>query len=549
MNAAAAALEADAGRTEVALWALALIAIAFFALRPELWRRLVLARIDPRPAGLMRIAFGSLLIWVWCGLLPLERELFTDEGLWLTEQARASARPLATLWDPVEGFERPWDLLRALGGSFSILHFRSDPLFVAAIWGVLLAALALMTAGLWTRWSTLAAWLAMHQLYGYGSIFFSSADHAIRAFLFLAVFWHWGEACSVDSWRRRRRAIEAGAAELPALRAIPAWPQRLMMLQLAVLYCATGLLKSGYTWKNGTALYYALNLDHFYRVPMTGVVLWLHQIGVLPLATRIVRHWEVAFPLVLVGLALRAWEREREAGGWPEVPPWRKAGSWCAAAAGWALLAWVAGITALHYWPPRPAPFGFEGQRLVAFFFAVVAGVPLLAIALYAAARRFVPRLWRVLAPWLLGRRTWLGIGVAMHVGIAVTMNVGAFSPVMLVAYIPWLTGADVDRLWCSLLSKGPVYRVRYAPTEGDVRRRALLRLWDVGQRLRFEPGGSGPANLVVTVDGRGTFRGTEAACRLVRIFPGLWWLWPACAAPGSSRLAGALAARMLRQR
>ena len=31
---------------------------------------------------------------------------------------------------------------------------------------------------------------------------------------------------------------------MPALRAIPVWPQRIMMLQIAIIYCSTGLLKS-----------------------------------------------------------------------------------------------------------------------------------------------------------------------------------------------------------------------------------------------------------------------------------------------------------------
>ena len=41
------------------------------------------------------------------------------------------------------------------------------------------------------------------------------------------------------------------------------WPVRLLMIQLACIYSATGLLKSGKTWANGTAHYYALNHDHF----------------------------------------------------------------------------------------------------------------------------------------------------------------------------------------------------------------------------------------------------------------------------------------------
>src|SRR5712691_8242230 len=72
---------------DLALAALLLLA-AFFALRPEIWGRIFFERVDPRPAGLLRIAFGLVTLWTFLALLPLVRVLFTDEGLWLTDMAR-----------------------------------------------------------------------------------------------------------------------------------------------------------------------------------------------------------------------------------------------------------------------------------------------------------------------------------------------------------------------------------------------------------------------------------------------------------------------------
>ena len=79
-------------------------------------------------------------------------------------------------------------------------------------------------------------------------------------------------------------------------------------------YAATGLLKTGLTWREGTALYYAMNLDHFYRWPATGLIAAVQHIGVLPLMTWLTRWWEMLFPLTLVGAALTAYEAERRAG-------------------------------------------------------------------------------------------------------------------------------------------------------------------------------------------------------------------------------------------
>lgn len=403
--------------TVLAFYVILLLALAaFFVLRPGLWRLLCFSEVDPRPAGLMRIAFGALLIWSWAGLFPDLRTFFTDEGIWLPEQARAQfARELSHRFDAQEGFESFLGFLHAALDSFSVLHLRADPPFVTAIWSVMMVALALMTVGLFTRTATLCAWLAMHQLYGFSTIFFSSADFAIRSFFFLALFLRWGEVYSLDALRRSRpRAM------------IPGWPLRLMMVQLAVLYCATGLLKSGYTWRNGTALYYAMNLDHFYRYPAPGLVAWLQETGLLVWSTRLVRLWEVFFPVALLGAVLRARERALATGTWPR--PGRARGGAAAVCLAAAAAAGVALARTLSAEPSIP----------------VVLAILSLATA---AALRFSPRTLAWATRWLLGRRIWLGFGLAMHLGIELTMNVGSFSKIMLVAYLPWLRGEDVPTM------------------------------------------------------------------------------------------------------
>ena len=95
---------------------------------------------------------------------------------------------------------------------------------------------------------------------------------------------------------------------------------------------------------------------------------------------------------------------------------------------------------------------------------------------------------------------------------------------------------------------EGPVYRVRYEATEAGVRRAALLRLWDVGKRLVFEPTASREPTLEVVVEGQGALRGGAAAKALLRVFPGLWWLRPLSLTPGLSAVAGSFALRILRQ-
>ncbi|WP_299006919.1 hypothetical protein, partial [uncultured Caulobacter sp.] len=56
-------------------------------------------------------------------------------------------------------------------------------------------------------------------------------------------------------------------------RLIPSWPRKLIMLQLATIYITTGMLKTGGVWMAGDSLYYAMNLDHFYR--FEGLTQWV----------------------------------------------------------------------------------------------------------------------------------------------------------------------------------------------------------------------------------------------------------------------------------
>jgi hypothetical protein len=308
------------------LFIAAALIVLFFVLRPELWRRIWFSRLDPRGAALARMALGITVIWTFADLLFLQGEwLFTDQGLFLTEQARKNyGGKLRQLWDPEQGFEHWWDFFIVLSDRFTVLHLRSDPPFVYAMFALLFAVAFLMVIGWRTRITTVLTWFMVLQLYGYTPIYFAGGDTVLRVMMFCAIFTDWGQAYSVDAWRRRRKAVLVhGATQVPALKHIAAWPQRFFMLQLACIYCATGLLKSGPTWADGSALYYALNLDHFYRVPMHYTVAWAHKLYITRVMTVVVHWWEMLFPIAIVGEALRGWDHDVEKGVWtPPVPRW-----------------------------------------------------------------------------------------------------------------------------------------------------------------------------------------------------------------------------------
>ena len=488
------------------LWLFIAAVLVFFVVRPELWRRLAIGPVDPRPAALTRIFFGITIFWTLLDLTMWGEILFTDQGMFTTEIARKKyGGGLRTAWDPVHGFEDWKSMFGVLGSSWTVLHMRSDPPFVYTIYGLTFASVACMTLGFRTRLTTFLSFVGVMQIYNYTPIWYAGGDTVTRCMLVLGVFSQWGEAYSIDAWRRRRKAILGGAEHVPAYRPIPAWPQRLMMLQLAVIYCSTGVLKSGHTWGHaGTAIYYAVNLDHFYRFPQTGFSTLMYRIGAFRLMTWIVHWWECLFPIALVGVALVAFERTRrntpptdpeklravmyrDVAQQPWVIPaaWRRVLSWVVVGVAVLLLARVGGLAAQYHYNVRYLPpfLRLGPERLGQLASVGIVLIPALAVGLYIGISRFsaaayaridaleqkgepVPTKTRVAAKtrwfvlhWMLGKRIWLGAGTGMHLGIAVLLNVGTFVHVMLSVYPVWLTGEELDRIWRYLGSKPAFFR------------------------------------------------------------------------------------------
>jgi predicted DCC family thiol-disulfide oxidoreductase YuxK len=87
-----------------------------------------------------------------------------------------------------------------------------------------------------------------------------------------------GAACSLDRLRRVMRGEEDEAAPL-----VLPWAQRLAQIQIAVLYLISVLNKwPGATWRDGTAVYWALSIPDLHRFPvplLNGDHLWLINIA------------------------------------------------------------------------------------------------------------------------------------------------------------------------------------------------------------------------------------------------------------------------------
>jgi len=448
-----------------------------FALQSERWRRFWLTLEDPRPIGLFRIVFAFLCICNINDLWEYFEFLFTDEGIFLSDAARqqfASGQFKGFgegNGEPYGFFDLAGWLEYLKGNKYSLLFFYDSP---RVMWVQLIAFYAVTVAfmvGWRTRTMGVLSFLLMNSFFVRNQLFWEGTELVYRVFFFYLLLARSGHAYSVDNWlrcrklRREGRLSErhgpgggAGLAPGPehprgleaVYRLIPTWPRMLMVLNLGVLYCFTGTVKNGAVWAKGDALYYALNMDHFYRFYPQEASSILGT-NLFRLATWITHWWEAFFPLMIVGLVTRWSIRERLAPlrGWRL---WAVRGCWL----GLGLMAMAVVLVAypVHYAPVRGGPTLAQTQQTFALaWLGMMAGVGLLWWALGTGRMRVPIRGTRYVldrewfSRWFLGRRVWLTLGLMFHGNLQVLMNIGMFAPIMMSTYLFCLQGDEPGRI------------------------------------------------------------------------------------------------------
>jgi Vitamin K-dependent gamma-carboxylase len=192
------------------------------------WRRFWFAPEPAYPLGLVRIAFGALVVAWTVSLLPDLYVLFGKQGV----------MPNQPEWDYV------W-------GLFGIAS--SDQALLIG-WVVLLVSAVALTLGWRSRMAALAVFVLIHSFQQHSPFVFNSGDGLIRVVALVLVFSSCGAALSLD---RRRASGSFWSAELRA-----PWATRLLQVQLSLVYLSTVNAKlAGESWREGTAVSYALRYD------------------------------------------------------------------------------------------------------------------------------------------------------------------------------------------------------------------------------------------------------------------------------------------------
>lgn len=126
-----------------------------------------------------------------------------------------------------------------------------------------------------------------------------SGDTLLRNMLIILSFADTGAMYSVDAWLKKRKNPNYQPAE------VSLWPQRVMQIQLTIVYLTTVLYKaSGNLWKDGTAIWYSSNLPEFYRFPMPEFT--RHQPYIM-IATYSTIAVELALATLVFSKPIRKW--------------------------------------------------------------------------------------------------------------------------------------------------------------------------------------------------------------------------------------------------
>lgn len=440
----------------------------------KLWMRIE----DPRSMGLFRICFAMVVIFNVNGLWEDLELYLSDEGLFLQESARnVMARGQFRGYGPGEdgGPYSFYDFNALLtflkGPRFSILFFWDSPTAVWTVFWAFQIFTILFMVGFKSRWTGWISFILFTSILHRNISFWTGADGTIFVYYFLIMLSRSGHAYSVDNWLRCRKLRKKGllsekngpgdGAGLPPspehpqgleaiYRLIPGWPRLLMILQLCVIYAWTGMAKTGSVWAAGDALYYSMNLDHFYRVP-TQLLSYFLVGNLFRASTWLVHFWEVSFPILFVSLVLR-WKIREEI---PLLLGWRK---WTSRLSLWAV--WIGAtlitIVALpvHY-SPEPGYLSMLHAQI-----AVAAGALAIALIFQYLWPRLRDRPFQIrirnlhfsiglegVFTWIFGRRLILYLGLTFHAVILFLMNIGMFAPIMIAAYIICLNGTEVAML------------------------------------------------------------------------------------------------------
>lgn len=255
------------------------------------WLKFWFEPISPMPMALYRIVYGLIVLWFGFLLSP-------DLLFWFGPDSPVSSPvsrefPSEILLDPL------------------IIFPRSD-LTIKAAFAILMLSAFTLTIGLASRISALVVFLALVSFHHHNWLILNSGDTIMRISALYLALSNCGDALSAD--RLIRTCTSAGKEPRHAQAKAP-WAQRLMQIQLTLLYCQAFFSKiAGEMWVNGTALYFTTRLEDFRRFHFAAIADNIEILKFLTWSTLAIEFslftliWlkDLRYIVILLGLLLHA---------------------------------------------------------------------------------------------------------------------------------------------------------------------------------------------------------------------------------------------------
>jgi len=227
------------------------------------WEAYWFIEVPPHSVAALRIVFGAMALVSVAGLTPIDA-FWSLDGLsplpsnpngprsWLIDHGLA-------VWAG-----RAYFAYSAAAAAAMLVGYRSDLAVLATFLGL----------SLQTHWNRLPL---------------SSAHQVVLVVLFCLIWTETGRVWSLDA--RRRSPPDQGNE------GVAIWPLRLIRYQVALIYFSTALWKLLHpAWRDGSAVYWALNLNTFHRFPWTLPVAAEPIVAVLAWGTLL---FELCFPALV----------------------------------------------------------------------------------------------------------------------------------------------------------------------------------------------------------------------------------------------------------
>lgn len=237
------------------------------------WRRFWFEGVDARILGLMRILLGLIALTV---------------HLTLYEELQWVLGPQSELFS--KSSFHGWTAYSVYDHVQSVDELRQ-------VHTLFLVPILMMIFGLGGRLGALGVLLMYMSLHHGNTWMLNAGDRLVRLSVLAMLFTAHTRAWSLDSLLLRKLGFRLS-------RTVPMTTHRLVQIQIAWMYVATGIAKwEGAHWHRGTALYYAMNSEVFQRFPdwvSFGFFASWPVYVTLVVGTYVTLYWELLFPVLVL---------------------------------------------------------------------------------------------------------------------------------------------------------------------------------------------------------------------------------------------------------